>query len=58
MDFDADEDRLLLRGVESRDDIEVDQMGGSTFVFYGETRIELRGVTLTEEQVWKLVDSE
>lgn len=58
MDFDASRDRLLLRGAESPDDIEVDQVGGSTFISYGETRIELRDVALTEEQVWKLVDSE
>ena len=57
-DFNEYEDRLLLKGVGSVDDISVSRMGGSTFIFYGDTRIELEGVELSKEHVWKLVDSE
>ena len=58
INFDSGHDRFLLKGVQSQDDIEVGQMSGSTFIVYGETRIELRDVELTREQVWKLVDGE
>ena len=57
-DFDVRQDRLLLRGVESPDDIEVVNFHGSTMVVYGDTEIILRGVQLDQNQVWKLVDSE
>ena len=58
MDFDAQNDRLQLQGADSPDDIEVGQLNGSTFIMFGDTRIELRGVELTKDQVWGLVDSE
>ncbi|WP_419785843.1 calcium-binding protein [Pseudodesulfovibrio sp.] len=55
MDFDPENDHIMLRDIESRDQIAVEQATGSTFIVYGDTRIELRDVELSEDEVWALV---
>ncbi len=49
---------VCCSGGESADDISVSHVDGSTFIVYGEPRIELEDVELTREQVWARVTSE